>query len=198
MNFLFVFKVVGIFVSVLGVAMFVPAAIDFNAHNPDWKVFFISGSGTIASGLLLYFLNRQEETSLNIRESYLLTFISWASVSAFGAIPFYLSNQDISLVNAFFETVSGLTTTGSTIFSGLDGLPPGILFWRAILHWIGGIVIIVLAIGILPFLGVGGMRMFHTESSDQSEKPVPRTKNVIQGIIGIYVVVPEKVNRACT
>ncbi len=187
MNFLFVFKVVGIFVSVLGVAMFVPAAIDFNAHNPDWKVFFISGSGTIASGLLLYFLNRQEETSLNIRESYLLTFISWASVSAFGAIPFYLSNQDISLVNAFFETVSGLTTTGSTIFSGLDGLPPGILFWRAILQWIGGIGIIVLAIGILPFLGVGGMRMFHTESSDQSEKPVPRTKNVIQGIIGIYV-----------
>jgi trk system potassium uptake protein TrkH len=187
MNIPFVVKITGVFLSFLGVAMLIPAGVDFIGHDPDWKVFALSGLYTVVSGMILYFPNRSQAALLNIRESYLLIFLSWVFISIFGAVPFYFCDQNISMVDAFFETVSGLTTTGATIFSGLDNMPPGILIWRAILQWTGGIGVIVLAVGILPFLGVGGMRMFRIESSDQSEKPVPRIKKILQGIMGIYI-----------
>lgn len=187
MNIPFVVKITGVFLSFLGVAMLIPAGVDFMGQDPDWKVFALSGLYTVVSGMILYFPNRSQATLLNIRESYLLISLSWVFISLFGAVPFYFCNQNISMVDAFFETVSGLTTTGATIFSGLDNMPPGILIWRAILQWTGGIGIIVLAVGILPFLGVGGMRIFRIESSDQSEKPVPRIKTITQGIIWIYI-----------
>src|SRR5690606_4893294 len=114
--------------------------------------------------------------------AFLLTTTSWLFISAFGALPFVFSELRLSYTDAFFETISGLTTTGSTVLSNLHHLSDGILLWRALLQWIGGVGIIVMAIAILPFLRVGGMQMFRTESSDRSDKVLPRAKDIAKAI----------------
>src|SRR5690606_10026034 len=113
---------------------------------------------------------------------------SWIALSAFGGLPFLLSNLHFSYAAAFFETMSGLTTTGSTVLVGLDEAPPGILMWRALLQWIGGVGIIAMAVIMLPFLRVGGMQLFRTESSDRSEKVLPRPAQIIAAICYTYLV----------
>jgi len=136
---------------------------------------------------LLVLTNLEKNKKLNLQQAFLLTTLSWLSIAIFGCIPFLLSNLNLSIVDAFFESMSGITTTGSTIITNLDNAPKGILIWRAILQWLGGIGVIVMAITVLPLLNVGGMQLFRMESSDTTEKILPRAREVTIIISIIYL-----------
>lgn len=152
---------------ILGAAMLLPALFDLRA---GWQVFVGSSAVTITCAGALYLSSRGGSTKLDIRQAFLLTSFAWTGISAFAALPFALANLDgVSYADGFFEAVSGLTTTGSTVLVGLDEMPRGILVWRALLQWLGGIGIIVMAIAILPFLRVGGMQLFRAESSERNQ-----------------------------
>ncbi|PIQ99762.1 MAG: potassium transporter TrkH [Nitrospinae bacterium CG11_big_fil_rev_8_21_14_0_20_45_15] len=187
MNFRQIFYIIGILLIVFGIAMFIPAIVDFKDNNADWKSFLSAGLITLACGSGMYFSYPKTEIHLNVRESFVLTSFTWFLISLFAAVPIYLSNLSVSFTDSLFEAISGLTTTGSTILVGLDQMPMGILLWRGLLQWIGGIGIIVLAISVLPFLGVGGMHLFHTESSEQSPKPMPKLKTLTRTITLVYI-----------
>ena len=176
--------VVGILLTTLAVFMFVPALTDAAVGNPDWRVFLAAALFTLFTGTTLILMNRTGPVSLTVRETFLLTTLSWLVTAAFAALPFAFAELELSYTDAFFEAMSGLTTTGSTVIVGLDNAPPGILLWRALLQWQGGIGIIVMAIAVLPMLRVGGMQLFHAESSDQSEKVLPRAAQ-ISAVIGL-------------
>lgn len=179
--------VIGLLVSTLGFLMLLPAAADAAASNPDWQIFLASAGVTISMGVSLSLATRGSDLSrFSLRHAFLLTTGIWASLSAFAALPFNFLSPDMHYADAFFEAISGLTTTGSTVLSELDRMPPGILLWRALLQWVGGVGIIVMAIIMLPFLRVGGMQLFRAESSDRSEKVVPRPTQLVGYIAAIY------------
>jgi trk system potassium uptake protein TrkH len=138
-------------------------------------------------GTLLVLTNLEENKKLNLQQAFLLTTLSWLGIAIFGCLPFLLSNLNLSLVDAFFESMSGITTTGSTIITNLDDAPKSILIWRAILQWLGGIGVIVMAITILPLLNIGGMQLFRMESSDTAEKILPKTREITLIISIIYL-----------
>jgi trk system potassium uptake protein len=171
--------------------MLLPAAADGLAGNPDWRAFLLGSPITFACGAGLVYATRCRLTGgLTVRQAFLLTPLAWTTLVLFGALPLYISDYaqlKDSFTNAFFESMSGLTTTGATVIVGLDTAPPGILLWRALLQWLGGIGIIGVAIAILPALGVGGMQLFRTESSDRSEKVMPRAREIATAIVLIYV-----------
>lgn len=177
---------VGVLLIVLGVAMIVPAVVDAFASNPDWQVFVASAGLTLTVGGGLMLANRARQFALTLRQMFLVTALSWLTLTAFAALPFAFSALDLDYADAFFEAMSGVTTTGSTVIVGLDALPPGLLLWRSLLQWLGGIGIIGMSIAVLPFLRVGGMQLFRTESSDTLEKAVPRSKPLAGGITAIY------------
>ncbi|HEX5842420.1 MAG TPA: TrkH family potassium uptake protein, partial [Pseudomonas sp.] len=120
------------------------------------------------------------------RDMYMLTVSSWLLVGMFAALPFMLA-QRMSYTDAFFESMSGITATGATVLIGLDSMSPGILIWRSLLHWLGGIGFIAMAVAILPMLRIGGMRLFQTESSDRSEKVMPRSHMVAKYMVAAYL-----------
>ena len=188
--------VIGILLSTLAVAMLLPAIADGVSGNPDWRVFLASALVSLFIGVCLVLVNRSGPTSLTVRQAFLLTALSWVFITAVGALPFYFSNLGLSYTDAFFEAMSGLTTTGSTVIVGLDDAPPGILIWRALLQWLGGIGIIVMAVAVLPMLQIGGMQIFRTESSDQSEKVLPRAAQ-ISAAIGIIYITLTVINGVC-
>lgn len=178
---------VGILLTTLGIAMFVPALVDLSAGNPDWLVFATSGAGTLFVGISLWLTMRGFRGDLSLKEAFVLTTGSWVVLVVFAAIPLAIApGIGLSYVDAFFEAMSGLTTTGSTVIVGLDAAPPGVLAWRAILQWLGGVGIIVMAIAVLPMLQVGGMQMFRMESSDTSEKILPRAQQIVGSIVLLY------------
>nr|WP_245404699.1 TrkH family potassium uptake protein [Ancylobacter gelatini] len=169
--------------------MLIPALVDVAAGHDDFIVYAASAAITVFVGLSLWLAGRSGEVErLDVRQAFVLTTFSWVLLSAFAAIPFMWSDADLSLTDAYFEAMSGLTTTGATVISGLDQRPPGLLIWRAFLHWYGGIGIIVLAIAFLPMLQVGGMQLFHAESSDKAEKMLPRAAQMAKSILGTYLV----------
>jgi trk system potassium uptake protein TrkH len=174
----------------LAAAMLLPAALDALTGDPDWRAFLIGSGITFSCAAALTYATRcRLSGGLTLRQAFLLTPVAWTTIAVFGAIPLYISDyaqlRD-HFTNAFFESVSGLTTTGATVIVGLDDAPRGILLWRALLQWLGGIGIIGVAISILPALGVGGMQLFRTESSDRSEKVMPRVREIATGIVLIY------------
>ena len=179
-----IFLILGFLLTTLAIMMLVPAAVDIFSGNPDWQVFLAAAGLTLFVGGALVLTMRTNNMALTIRQAFLLTMLSWLAVTVFGSLPFVFAELDMSYTDAFFEAMSGLTSTGSTIMSDLDQAPRGILLWRAILQWLGGIGIIVMAVAVLPILRVGGMQLFHTESSDSSEKVLPRAGQ-IASIIGI-------------
>lgn len=179
----------GILLIVLAAAMAVPAAVDWLSDDLDWRTFVTAGLVTLVAGLGMVLGARPEgRPELSTRQAFLLTTTSWMLMAGFGALPLAFSALNISYTDAYFEAMSGLTTTGSTTLSGLDSMPHGILLWRAILHWLGGIGIIVMAVAILPILRIGGMQLFKMESSDKTDKVKPRTSQVAGGIVMVYVV----------
>lgn len=176
----------GLLLTILGLAEFVPAFMDWG-KSPNAAVFFESALISLFFGVLLILTFWTKKPEIGLRESFLITTLSWVFLSLFSAFPLYLSDINISFTDAVFETVSGITTTGSTVLSGLDGMSRGILLWRSIIQWIGGIGIVGFAIVFLPFLRIGGMQLFKMESSDKSEKIMPRTGKVAGAVMVVYV-----------
>jgi len=183
-----IFLIIGILLSTLAVFMCVPAMVDFYLGHPDWEVLAVSAGVTLFVGAAMSFASSTGGGQFSIRQAFLMTTLAWVALTFFAALPFAYSELELSFTDAFFEAMSGLTTTGSTVIVGLDHAPPGILLWRAILQWVGGIGIIVMAIAILPMLRVGGMQLFRMESSDRSEKALPRAAQVASAIGIIYLV----------
>ena len=187
MDFRPVLYIIGFLLSALAVLICIPGIVDAYFGNEDWQIFIYTSLISLFIGVILILANKSENFSLTVKQAFLLTTLSWVFIAFFGSIPFIFSNLKLSFTNAFFESMSGITTTGSTVISGLDNLPQGILLWRSLLQWIGGIGIIVIAISILPILKVGGMQLFHTETSDTSEKVLPRAAQIANAIAAIYL-----------
>ena len=177
----------GLLLIVLALAELVPAVADLAVGNPDWQAFALSSGITFFSGGLLSVATYRPAYRLELRQGFLLTVSAWFVVSLFGALPFELAALELDFSDSVFEAVSGLTTTGSTVLAGLDYMPPGILLWRGLLQWLGGIGIIAMAVLMLPFLRVGGMQLFRMESSDQTEKVVPRSSSFLAAIAALYL-----------
>lgn len=187
LNFKPVFFVLGILLSILSLSMVLPMLADLYFGHSDWKIFFISIVITAFFGGSLILSNNTKNIDINTRQAFMLVFASWLGLAIFAAIPFTASELDMSYTDSFFEAMSGITTTGATVIVGLDDAPPGILLWRAILQWLGGIGIILMAMSILPFLNVGGMQIFKTELSED-EKVLPRAAQLASSIGLIYVI----------
>jgi len=187
-DFRAVLFVIGFLLIALGASMLLPAAIDALAGNSDWHGFAASALITAGIGGALV-LGYRPSVALNLspREGFLLTAASWVLLAGFATLPLMLAEAPLDFTDAYFEAMSGLTTTGASVMPNLDGRPMGILLWRALLHWIGGIGIIVIAVAVLPVLRVGGMQLFRTESSDKSEKIRPRVSQVSGVLISVYV-----------
>ncbi|MEM6460567.1 MAG: TrkH family potassium uptake protein [Pseudomonadota bacterium] len=182
-----VLLVTGILIATLGLAMLVPAVVDLAANNIDWQVFVASSMLTTLIGLLLFAATRGTPKGLSTRQALLMTSFSWIALVAFGALPFFWSGIVPSYTDAFFESMSGLTTTGATVIEDLDNAPPGILFWRGLLQWLGGLGIIVMAIAVLPMLQIGGMQLFKAEAFDTAEKILPRATQISSSITLVFI-----------
>lgn len=181
--------VIGLVVAFLGVTMLVPMVVDLVYGSPDWLVFLTTAAISIVVGgsLSLATANRTE-AGLTIQQTFLLTTLIWIALPLFGSLPFLMGELDARPVDAFFEAMSGFTTTGSTVFAGLDDLPEGLLLWRSMLQWFGGVGIIVVAMAFLPELRVGGMQIFRSEAFDTMGKVLPRAVDIAWRITFVYLV----------
>ncbi len=186
-NYKTVFFTLGVLQVVLGLAMIIPVIIQFIYNELD-SSFISSGIITIIFGILFFLSNLDHDKKLNLPQAFLLTALSWLSIAVFGSLPFIFSDLDLNLTDAFFESMSGITTTGSTVIINLDIAPKSILFWRAILQWLGGIGIIVMAITLMPIMNVGGMQLFKISSNDTAEKILPKSKEISIRLIIIYSI----------
>jgi trk system potassium uptake protein len=179
--------ILGTFLITLAVSMLFPMlTLLLYSRTDDLNAFLWSSLATAAAGIAMVIPGRPKDAQLRPRDMYLLTTGSWLVVCIFAALPMVLIHH-ISYTDAFFETMSGVTTTGSTVLSGLDHASPGLLIWRSMLQWLGGIGFIGMAVAILPLLRVGGMRLFQTESSDWGEKVMPRSHMAAKYILFIYL-----------
>ncbi|SHG12942.1 trk system potassium uptake protein TrkH [Vibrio gazogenes DSM 21264] len=179
--------VLGLVLSKLALFMYVPTLVSFVSGTAGFLDFGQAVLITHVAAFIFLTLGRTANFKLNVRDMFLITSLVWTVASAFAALPFVFINH-ISFTDAYFETMSGITTTGSTVLSGLDNMAPSILLWRSILQWLGGVGFIVMAVAILPMLNVGGMKLFQTESSDWSDKSSPRAKTVAKNIVIVYVI----------
>ena len=186
-NYKTVFFTLGILQVILGVFMLIPIIAQFIYQEID-SSFFGASIITIIFGSLFFLSNLDHSKKLNLQQAFLLTALSWISIAIFGSLPFWLSNVEFSFVNAFFESMSGITTTGSTVIINLDDAPKSILLWRAILQWLGGIGIIVMAITLMPIMNVGGMQLFKISDQYSGEKILPKSKEITIRLIVIYVL----------
>ncbi len=178
--------VIGLVLSKLALFMYVPTLVAFFSGTDGFIEF---GEAVLITHFAAFFcltLGRTNEFRLSVRDMFMITSLVWTIASAFAALPFVFINH-ISFTDAYFETMSGITTTGSTVLSGLDNMAPSILLWRSILQWLGGVGFIVMAVAVLPMLNVGGMKLFQTESSDWSDKSSPRAKTVAKNIVVVYL-----------
>lgn len=182
-----IFYLLGILLCAEAVAMLVPAAVAWIAGDSDWRAFVASGAITGFSGGSLYLTCRGRPIVIRVKQAFLLTTAAWLTLGAFGALPFLLHVPGLTVADAFFEATSGLTTTGSTILLQLEEMTAGVLVWRALLQWSGGIGIIMLAVAVLPYLGVAGMQLFRTDASERSERVLPRPGQTATAIVAVYV-----------
>lgn len=180
---------IGLLLSVIGIAELIPAAIDWANDHDNAADFLRCALISIFFGGALLIANVNYEKKLSPRWVFLLTTLSWVFMSLFAAFPLYYSDLNISFAQAFFESVSAITTTGSTVLNGLDQMSHGVLFWRSFVQWIGGIGVIAFAIIFLPFLRIGGMQLFQAESSDRSEKIMARSTNLIWALVIVYILI---------
>jgi trk system potassium uptake protein TrkH len=181
--------VIGLLVAALGVTMLIPAGADLYFRNGQWAVFLNTSVITIAIGALAALAcQNRDRVKLSLQQTFLLTTGVWLTLPIFGALPFWLGETNARVVDAFFEAMSGLTTTGATVFTGLDTLSAGLLLWRSMLQWFGGVGIIVVAMVFLPELRVGGMQIFRSESFDTDGKVLPRAAQIAARISGAYFI----------
>jgi len=184
-NYKTVFFTLGVLLIVLGFSMLVPITVQL-IYNEFNSTFIISSIITITFGALFFLANIDHNRSLSTHQAFLLTALSWIGVAMFGSIPFIFSDLNLSLTDAFFESMSGITTTGATIINNLSDTPKAILSWRAILQWLGGIGIIVMAITLMPIMNIGGMQLLKISSGDSSEKILPKSKQISLRLVLIY------------
>jgi len=188
MKFQPVINLIGLLLCTLSVFMLIPGFVDYILGDKDWAAFLVSSFITLFVGAGLYLSSRENNSEhLELRQAFLLTNSAWISISLFGSLPFLFSNLNLNFIDAFFESTSGITTTGSTIIANLEQVSYGILLWRALLQWLGGIGIIVMAIAILPMLSIGGMQLFKTESYETPDKIIPRAAIFASGISIVYI-----------
>ena len=178
-----VFFIIGILLVVLGIFMLIPYGVQL-IYAENSNSFFSSSIITIFIGILTILSSLKKEKQLNLQQAFLFSTLAWISIAAFGSIPFILSSLELSISEAFFESMSGITTTGSTVILNLETTPKSILIWRAIMQWLGGIGIIVMATTVLPLLKVGGMQLFKLDASG-TEKILPKTVEISVLIITI-------------
>ena len=184
-----IFHILSILIMPLSGFMIVSGFVDFVYNNQNWINFFISATITLFVGMSVFLATRgHNDQNVDLRQAFVLTTMSWITIAFFGALPFYLSNINLGFTDSFFESMSGITTTGSTILISIEASPPGILVWRSLLQWLGGIGVIVMAIAIFPMLSVGGMQLFKAENFENPEKVVPRATSLTRGIFIIYSV----------
>ena len=169
--------------------MFIAIPLSLYHKEEAYSGILLAGIITIFLGGLLYFFNKPKNTNIQKKEGYLIVTLGWLTLSLTGMLPYIFSGAIPSITNAFFETLSGYSTTGSTILTDIESMPKGILFWRSATHWIGGMGIIVLTIAILPLLGIGGMQLFMAEAPGPSaDKLHPRITDTAKRLWLIYVI----------
>ena len=178
----------GLLLLALGVIMLVPGLVDALDDKGEWEAFIGASAIACFIGVSLLLVTRGNTETLSVRESFILTSASWFITVVFAALPFYFATIGLSYTDAFFEAMSGITTTGSTVIVDLNQVSAGILLWRALLQWLGGVGFIVLAISVLPALGVSGNQLFQTEFSDKSAKTIPRITSLASWIGTIYLI----------
>ena len=184
-----VFFVIGLLLAMLAALMLIPMLVDLGVGHEDWRAFLSAAVVTaFMAGLMMLTTRQSEPQQMGLRQAFLLTTLAWILIAAFAALPLAFADRGISYVDSYFESMSGLTTTGSTVLADLDHFPPGLLMWRSLLQGVGGVGIIVMGLAILPFLRIGGMQLFRTESSDRSEKVLPRATQIAANIGGIYLI----------
>ena len=182
-----VINILGLLTTVLAAAMLIPMCVDLYLGSGEWQIFALSALLTAFFGVSIWLAtNRREGLDLGLRQAFLLTNGAWLLIGIFGALPFLFSELNLSMTDSVFESISGITTTGSTILPYIEIASPGILMWRALLQWLGGVGIVVMAMAVLPMLSVGGMQLFRTESYERAENVVPRATQLAGGIGLIY------------
>lgn len=180
-----IFSIIGFMIVLCGFTMTLPAGVDFFAGNRDSAfIFFATAALTVASGSIFLLATDQNQAALKTKEMFVTTTLVWFFYILFCSLPYFFSAYQLGFVKSLFESVSGLTTTGATIFTNLDELPDGLLFWRSLTHWMGGLGILVVAILILPTLRIGGMQLFNIEVSGESDRDAP---SIFQNVSGILI-----------
>ena len=182
-----VLNILGLLATILAAAMLIPMCVDLYLGSNDWHIFALSALLTGFVGVSIWLATSRRETlDLGLRQAFLLTNGSWVMIGIFGSLPFMFSELNLSFTDSVFESISGITTTGSTVLVEIEKASPGILIWRALLQWLGGVGIVVMAMAVLPMLSVGGMQLFRTESYERAEKVVPRATQLAGGIGLVY------------
>lgn len=183
--------IIGMLIATLGAMMLFPMALDYMSGDANWMAFGESAVVTCLAGAVLTLScanSTKKGQGITLRQSFILTTGTWVMLPAFGALPFIFGLPDATVTNAVFEAVSGMTTTGTTVFIGLDDLPPGVNLWRGILQWLGGLGIVIVALIFLPVMKVGGMQFFRSEGFDTLGKILPRALDISTALIQIYIV----------
>ena len=186
-NYKTVFFTLGVLQVILGLSMVVPIASQIIFSELD-SSFISSGIISIIFGMLFFITNLDHDKKISLPQAFLLTALSWISIAVFGCLPFIFSDLNLSITDSFFESMSGITTTGSTVITNLDNAPKSILLWRAMLQWLGGIGVIVMAITLMPIMNVGGMQLFKISEHHTGEKILPKSKEITIRLIVIYLI----------
>ena len=176
----------GTVVCVVGFLLFIPMVTEIIYKSESWQSYSVPILLYLIVGGSLVITNKNVELKISIKEAFIITVLSWILLAILCAVPFIYTKSNLNVIDALFESMSGITTTGSTILNNLDELPKGILLWRALLQWLGGIGIVVIALVILPFLRVGGMQLFHLEGDDPYDKFLPKISSVVSKIVIVY------------
>ena len=187
-NLKIIFYFLGFLLIINGAFMFLSSLVSYYYRDGVTNDLLISGFAVCLLGLILLLLNKNHDKQINKREGYLIVFLGWLIMILSGTTPYFISESISGFSNIFFETTSGYTATGATIINDVESLPYGILFWRSITHWLGGMGMIVFAIAILPLLGIGGMQLFSAESpGPNTDKLHPRITDTAKRLWLIYV-----------
>jgi len=177
----------GYLMSILGLSMLIPAIYDIHINKISDSPFILSSMVSLFLGIMLFLANRMSIKKISIKQGYLITVISWVSMALLSSIPFIVSGSVDNIIDAWFEAMSGLTTTGGTIFKDVEKVAPSVLLWRSILNALGGIGIVIFAVALLPYLGIGGMQIFQRENSDSEDKFMPKFSYIAKRIIAVYL-----------
>ena len=179
----------GTLICATGFFLFIPLLTEIFYKTDQWQAYSIPIILYLIVGGSLVITNKDIDIEVDLKSGFFITVFSWILLSLICAIPFMYAKSNLNWIDALFESMSGLTTTGATILTNLDELPKGILIWRSFLQWVGGIGIIIIALFILPFLKVGGMQLFHSEGDDPYEKFSPKISSTIKSIFFIYLFI---------